>query len=160
VLYQLNTIRIQNGKEPVSESYMSKYIQRCSDYVTVPKKPVQPERDAAATYENVVPMYYDWHYLLDTMPEVFDYRLLYNGDEVNVVLDESSRNAKVVTRLDNYDDEVLAGPRYQTTTLFFNICANGNKIPPVLISKAKTPNDEYEVVYLFMGLLTFIMSVT
>jgi hypothetical protein len=136
---------------------MSRWVHRNSEFASVPKKPVEPQRDSASAFENVKPMYYELHFFLNGCPDVYDFRLFYNSDETMLVLDESAKNVKVVTRLDNYDNEVVSGMRIPPLTLFFTICADGKEINPVVISKAKTPNDEFQVVFFFSTFLYYFI---
>jgi hypothetical protein len=103
-------------------------------------------------------MYWELHFLLHILSDLYSWDLIFNSDESAIAFDENNIKTKVVTFLegDKYNANVIRGPRNSTTTALLTMSPGNENITPVIIVDTKNKPEIYirevSFIYSFMGL--------
>jgi hypothetical protein len=136
---------------------MSMYVIRSESLKSEKKVLLENPRYQASTFENVVPMYDNFHYLLNVCSSLYSPELFYNSDETAIVLDGNDKSKVITLSGDEYDIMVRRGPRNSTISAFFTIRADGLDIKPVIITNTTELSPEFVPVhYSFFCFILFM----
>jgi len=132
----INKNRIASGKDAVSESFARYWYDGKKDILTKSyAKPLEPERLAAATDENIEAFFDRVEKELGPMM-LYNRNLIYNFDETMVTCKEKA--VKVITFREFVKDEgklykLQMGKEYEHTTVGITVSASGCSLPPLII---------------------------